>query len=274
MNNHLLEINNLGCSYGEADVIKNISFTVDKAEIVGIAGESGSGKSTLFNSILGLKNNLKIKSGEIKFKNKDLLNLNPKEKRQLFGKEIGCVFQSSSVSLVPTRRISSQFEESVLSKIKIGKREIKEKALNIFKIFCLDNPERIYNSYPFELSGGMQQRVSIALSLILEPDLLLCDEPTSALDVRVEYELVKEFARLREQKQVAIVIITHNLALAKELCDRIVVLYRGDMVEYGSAEKIISSPSHEYTKKLISAIPKIGTKKVEILPEAAGCGII
>ena len=274
MNNHLLEINNLGCSYGEADVIKNISFTVDKAEIVGIAGESGSGKSTLFNSILGLKNNLKIKSGEIKFKNKDLLNLNPKEKRQLFGKEIGCVFQSSSVSLVPTRRISSQFEESVLSKIKIGKREIKEKALNIFKIFCLDNPERIYNSYPFELSGGMQQRVSIALSLILEPDLLLCDEPTSALDVRVEYELVKEFARLREQKQVAIVIITHNLALAKELCDRIVVLYRGDMVEYGSAEKIISSPSHEYTKKLISAIPKIGSKKVDILPEAAGCGII
>ena len=274
MNNHLLEINNLGCSYGEADVIKNISFTVDKAEIVGIAGESGSGKSTLFNSILGLKNNLKIKSGEIKFKNKDLLNLNPKEKRQLFGKEIGCVFQSSSVSLVPTRRISSQFEESVLSKIKIGKREIKEKALNIFKIFCLDNPERIYNSYPFELSGGMQQRVSIALSLILEPDLLLCDEPTSALDVRVEYELVKEFARLREQKQVAIVIITHNLALAKELCDRIVVLYRGDMVEYGSAEKIISSPSHEYTKKLISAIPKIGSKKVEILPEAAGCWII
>ena len=120
----------------------------------------------------------------------------------------------------------------------------------------------------------MQQRVSIALSLILEPDLLLCDEPTSALDVRVEYELVKEFARLREQKQVAIVIITHNLALAKELCDRIVVLYRGDMVEYGSAEKIISSPSHEYTKKLISAIPKIGSKKVEILPEAAGCGII
>lgn len=274
MNNHLLEINNLGCSYGEADVIKNISFTVDKAEIVGIAGESGSGKSTLFNSILGFKNNLKIKSGEIKFKNKDLLNLNPKEKRQLFGKEIGCVFQSSSVSLVPTRRISSQFEESVLSKIKIGKREIKEKALNIFKIFCLDNPERIYNSYPFELSGGMQQRVSIALSLILEPDLLLCDEPTSALDVRVEYELVKEFARLREQKQVAIVIITHNLALAKELCDRIVVLYRGDMVEYGSAEKIISSPSHEYTKKLISAIPKIGSKKMEILPEAAGCGII
>ncbi len=274
MNNHLLEINNLSCSYGEADVIKSISFTVDKAEIVGIAGESGSGKSTLFNSILGLKNNLKIKSGEIKFKNKDLLNLNPKEKRQLFGKEIGCVFQSSSVSLVPTRRISSQFEESVLSKIKIDKREIKEKALNIFKIFCLDNPERIYNSYPFELSGGMQQRVSIALSLILEPDLLLCDEPTSALDVRVEYELVKEFARLREQKQVAIVIITHNLALAKELCDRIVVLYRGDMVEYGSAEKIISSPNHEYTKKLISAIPKIGSKKVEILPEAAGCGII
>lgn len=257
MGKSLLEVEGLECGYNEKTILKDISFSLEEKEILAIVGESGSGKTTLFNSILGLIKSLRVSKGSIKYKEEDLLNLKAKDRQKIFGSEIGTVFQNSSFSLVPTRRISRQFEETVLSKKKMTKVEIKKKAIETFNLLRLENPEHIYHAYPFELSGGMQQRVALALALVLEPKLLLCDEPTSALDVRIEYELVKELARLRKEKNLAILIITHNLALARELADKIMVMYGGRIMEYRKSSEIVENPKHPYTSTLIKAIPKL-----------------
>lgn len=267
---NILKVTSLSTAYGSKKILEDISFEINRGEILGIVGESGSGKTTIFNSLLGLKPELKILSGDIEFKDKNMLKLSPNEKRKILGKEIGTVFQNSSTSLVATRKIKSQFEETVKNKINITKSQIKKDALELFNLLSLENPDLIYNSYPFELSGGMQQRVALALSLILKPELLLCDEPTSALDVRVEYDLVKELSRLRKEKNLAILIITHNLALAKKLCDKIMVVYGGRIMEYRQTKSLIENPLHPYTNNLINAIPKLLEKNKEIVKDVEG----
>lgn len=251
----LLKITDLCAGYGQTPVLHDINLDVGQEEIVGIVGESGSGKSTLFNTVTRLEPDLNITCGNISFRGRDLDEVLKEEGPSFYAKNIGVAFQNSTYSLVPTRRVSSQFEEAVNIKNKVPKEQIRKKALDLFDFFSLRDPAQVYDSYPFELSGGMSQRVALALAIIQDPVLLLCDEPTSALDVQVEVEIVQELKALRDKKGISILIITHNMHLASYLCDRIYVLYKGKIVEYGRSREVLEDPRHPYTQNLIASIP-------------------
>lgn len=249
----LLNVNNLYAGYGKEEVLQDISFSLKQGEILGVVGESGSGKSTLFNSIIGLLADLKLTSGKILFQDQDLGQMSRKEKQKLLGDRIGVVFQNSQTSLLENRTVKSQFEETVLNKQKMSKAVIQERSLSLFNLMNL--PESVYTAYPANLSGGQRQRVCIALAMLLEPDLLLCDEPTSALDDITEFEVADELIRLRDESNVGIFLITHNMALAKKVCDKILVLFGGRMMEYRPSKDLLADPIHPYSRRLIQAIP-------------------
>lgn len=254
MSQAILEIKNVTAGYGDIEVLHDVSLTVYPAEIIGIVGQSGSGKTSLLNCVLQLEPNLEITSGEILYSNQNLLTLNKKEYRRLFQDEIATIFQNSNFTLVPTRKISSQFYET--TKGRLTQEETRQKAYLLFEQFKLKNPERIFHSYPFELSIGMTQRVAVSLALMNDPSLLLCDEPTSALDVKSAYEMVRQLKQLKEEKGMTMVVITHNIALAAQLCDRIAVMHQGCIVEVQDTKTLIESPMHAYTKQLLAALPK------------------
>lgn len=254
MSQAILEIKNVTAGYGDTEVLHDVSLTVYPAEVIGIVGQSGSGKTSLLNCVLQLEQNLEITSGEISYSNQNLLTLNKKEYRRLFQDEIATIFQNSNFTLVPTRKISSQFYET--TKGRLTQEETRQKAYLLFEQFKLKNPERIFHSYPFELSIGMAQRVAVSLALMNDPSLLLCDEPTSALDVKSAYEMVRQLKQLKEEKGMTMVVITHNIALAAQLCDRIAVMHQGCIVEVQDTKTLIESPMHAYTKKLLAALPK------------------
>lgn len=250
----ILEIKNVIARYGDAKVLRDVSLSVYPSEVIGIVGQSGSGKTSLLNCILQLEPNLKIDAGEILYTNQKLLDMNQREYRQLFKDEIATIFQSSNFSLVPTRKISAQFYETTNGKL--SREETRQKAYDLFRKFELKEPERIFNSYPFTLSIGMAQRVAVSLALMNDPKLLLCDEPTSALDVKSAYEMVQQLKRLKEEKGMTMVVITHNIALAAQLCNRIAVMYQGRIVEVQETNTLIKNPMHAYTKELLAALPK------------------
>lgn len=254
MRQAILEIKNVTAGYGDTEVLHDVSLTVYPAEVIGIVGQSGSGKTSLLNCVLQLEPNLEITSGEILYSNQNLLTLNKKECRRLFQDEIATIFQNSNFTLVPTRKISSQFYET--TKGRLTQEETRQKAYLLFEQFKLKNPERIFHSYPFELSIGMAQRVAVSLALMNDPSLLLCDEPTSALDVKSAYEMVRQLKQLKEEKGMTMVVITHNIALAAQLCDRIAVMHQGCIVEVKDTKSLIESPMHAYTKQLLAALPK------------------
>ena len=254
MSRAILEVNHVTAGYGDIEVLHDVSLAVYPAEVIGIVGQSGSGKTSLLNCILQLEQNLKITSGEILYLNQNLLTLNKKEYRRLFRDEISIIFQNSNFTLVPTRKISSQFYET--TRDRLTKEETQQKAYHLFKNFELKNPERIFHSYPFELSIGMAQRVAVSLALMNGPSLLLCDEPTSALDVKSAYEMVRQLKQLKEDKGMTMLVITHNIALAAQLCDRIAVMHQGCIVEVQDTKTLIESPMHAYTKQLLAALPK------------------
>ena len=254
MSRAILEVNHVTAGYGDIEVLHDVSLAVYPAEVIGIVGQSGSGKTSLLNCILQIEQNLKVTSGEISHLNQNLLTLNKKEYRRLFRDEISIIFQNSNFTLVPTRKISSQFYETTRGRL--AKEEIRQKAYRLFEQFELKNPERIFHSYPFELSIGMAQRVAVSLALMNGPSLLLCDEPTSALDVKSAYEMVRQLKQLKEEKGMTMVVITHNIALAAQLCDRIAVMHQGCIVEVQDTKTLIESPMHAYTKQLLAALPK------------------
>ena len=254
MRQAILEVNNVTAGYGDTEVLHDVSLTVYPAEVIGIVGQSGSGKTSLLNCVLQLEPNLEITSGEILYSNQNLLTLNKKEYRRLFQDEIATIFQNSNFTLVPTRKISSQFYET--TKGRLTQEETRQKAYLLFEQFKLKNPERIFHGYPFELSIGMAQRVAVSLALMNDPSLLLCDEPTSALDVKSAYEMVRQLKQLKEEKGMTMVVITHNIALAAQLCDRIAVMHQGCIVEVQDTKTLIESPMHAYTKQLLAALPK------------------
>ena len=253
MSQAILELNHVTAGYGDIEVLHDVSLAVYPAEVIGIVGQSGSGKTSLLNCILQIEQNLKVTSGEISHLNQNLLTLNKKEYRRLFRDEISIIFQNSNFTLVPTRKISSQFYET--TKGRLTKEETRQKAYHLFEKFELKNPERIFHSYPFELSIGMAQRVAVSLALMNGPSLLLCDEPTSALDVKSAYEMVRQLKQLKEEKGMTMVVITHNIALAAQLCDRIAVMHQGCIVEVQDTKTLIESPMHAYTKQLLAALP-------------------
>ena len=257
MNREILNLKNLSVSYGDINILKDIDLSLKKGEILGIVGESGRGKSTLIKSIMGILDENASIDGEINFEGKDLASLSLKDYRKIKGKEISMIFQNPTEYFNPTRKISKQFIETIRSHNDISKQEIQKKSINTFKFLGLQDGKKIWNSYPFELSGGMNQRVAIALSIMLEPKILLADEPTSALDVTVQAQVVKELLKLRQKLNTSIILVTHNIGVASYMSDNIGVMYGGRIIEYGESEELINNPKHPYTKMLINSVPVI-----------------
>ena len=263
----ILETKNLCVSYDNTKILNDINISVKQGEILGIVGESGSGKSTLLKSLVKLlPSNAKIQNGSINYKNKDLVKLSSEELRQIRGNEISMVFQNSGASLCPIRTIEKQFIETAQSHSNISKEEIKAKIDDIFPKIHLKDVDRILKSYPFELSGGMNQRVGIALSMISDPSIILADEPTSALDVTAQAQVVKTLMKLRDTFNTSIIIITHNMGVVSYMVDKVAVMYCGNIVEYGSKKEIINNPLHPYTKMLIKSTPNMKKTKLCGIP--------
>lgn len=249
----LLHIEDLSVSYGARDMIAGINMDMEPGEIVCLAGESGCGKSTLLKSIMNLPVfQTEITKGCIIFDGKDMNALPEKERIRMSGPEIGMVQQLLNGAFNPLRTYEAQFKETFTSH---DMEYNEEKVLETFVSLNLPDGERILKSRPFEMSGGMNQRIVIALTVLMEPKLLLCDEPTSALDVTTQKQVIEELMVMRDIRNTAILLVTHNLGVASAMADKIGIMYSGRMVEYGDTKKVLKNPAHPYTRALISAIP-------------------
>ena len=256
--------------------MEDVSFTLKPGEILGIVGESGSGKSTLIRAALGILGpSGEVAGGRILFQGKDLLRLPPKELQKIRGASLGMVFQDSGASLCPVRTIGSQIYETMAAHQRISRKEAREQALGgppwsrksgfrwcgqalaLLDRLGFSDGERILKSRPFELSGGMNQRVGIAMAMLLNPSVLLADEPTSALDVSVQKQAVEEMLLMRRLYGTAIVLVTHNIGVVSAMADTVLVLKDGRMQEYGPAGQVLENPRAEYTRQLLAAVPRI-----------------
>lgn len=257
----MLEIKKLCVSYGKLPTVKNISFAVEPGQIVGLVGESGSGKSTIVKSILGLlPKNGRITSGEVLFENQRLDTFGKKDWRKIRGREISMIFQHPDHSMDPVVSIGKQFCECMKVVRGIGKAEARGQAASLLRELHFEDPDRILHSYPFELSGGMAQRVAIAIAMANNPKLLLADEPTSALDVTVQAQTIDTMLELRRRYRTAILLVTHNMGVIGRMADMIGVMYHGELVEWGTKQEVLQNPAHPYTRALIGAIPTMDGK--------------
>ena len=260
----MLEIKDLTIQYGDKDpVVENFSLSLKKGEIITIVGESGSGKSTVLSSILGLlPNGGKIISGDIIYNGESMLNKSLNQWRELRGTEITMISQDSGGTLNPIRKIGKQFVEYIQTHSKMSAKEAEEKAKDMFSKVNLPDPEIIMKSYPHQLSGGMKQRVGIAMALTFHPKIILADEPTSALDVITQAQIVKEIMDLRKKFDTSIIMVTHNLGVAAYISDKIIVMQNGKIVDAGNKNEVIENPKSDYTKKLLAAVPEIGGERL------------
>ena len=246
----LLKFQNVNISYEKKQVLYDISFSLSSGEILGVVGNSGCGKSTLLKSILSLEGP-KVTKGDILFKDMSLLSLNAEDMRQIRGKSISMVFQESGIHTNPLKTVGDTVFESMRAHCAISKMDSLDTAVHIFESLSLPDPKRILSSYPFELSGGMNQRVGIALAMLNKPSIILADEPTSALDPIVAVQIVNELKSLREKYNTAIILVTHNIKIARSITDTIMVLHHGKIADYGNTKEVLSSPKSEFTKELI-----------------------
>ena len=246
----LLKFENINISYEKRQVLYDLSFSLNSGEILGVVGNSGCGKSTLLKSIMGLSGP-KVLTGNIFFENLDLLSLNASEMRRIRGNRISMVFQESGIHTNPLKTIGDTVFESMKAHRQISKEEALDIVTGIFENLSLPDPKRILRAYPFELSGGMNQRVGIALAMLNRPSLILADEPTSALDPIVAVQIVNELKSLREKYNTAVILVTHNIKIARSITDRILVLNNGKTVDYGKTCDVLSSPKNDFTKELI-----------------------
>lgn len=255
---YLLEVNNLSVSFErmERPAVDNISFNISKNRILGIVGESGCGKSTLAKAIIGMIPKCgRVNDGNILYNGQDIINISNRDKRNILGKEIGIIIQESLSSLNPVKTIGNQFIQILTERLDISKEEALEKAgVYLEKVNC--NKE-IIHKFPFQLSGGQRQRVIIAMAFALKPKLLIADEPTTALDVTLQAQVLSEMLSLKNENESGIILISHNLGVISQVCDDVIVMYKGKIVEYGECDKIINSSSHPYTIGLIKSIPRI-----------------
>ena len=246
----LFKFENINISYEKRQVLYDLSFSLNSGEILGVVGNSGCGKSTLLKSILGLSGP-KVLTGNIFFENLDLLSLNASEMRRIRGNRISMVFQESGIHTNPLKTIGDTVFESMKAHRQISKEEALDIVTGIFENLSLPDPKRILRAYPFELSGGMNQRVGIALAMLNNPSLILADEPTSALDPIVAVQIVNELKSLREKYNTAVILVTHNIKIARSITDSILVLNNGKTVDYGKTCEVLSSPKSDFTKELI-----------------------
>jgi len=258
----LLEIKELTVEFSSMHdrirALKNVSLSIAKGEIVGVVGESGSGKSVTALTILGLlEKNATIPAGSITYKGRNILALDKKELQALRGKEIGMVFQEPMTALHPTMRIGDQLAEVIHRHRKISYREAYQQAVVSLAEVQINDPELVARKFPFELSGGMRQRVVIALAMSAPPDLLIADEPTTALDVTIQHEILKLMQELSAKRGTSIMLITHDLGVVAQVCQRVVVMYAGEVVETGTTEEVLRQPKHPYTQALIGALPDL-----------------
>lgn len=258
----LLEVKNLQTKFklkhGTVKAVDDVSFTVDKGEILAIVGESGSGKSVTSLSIMGLLQNPgKIAGGEILFKSQDLINMSQKELQKIRGNEISMIFQEPMTSLNPVYRIKDQIMENIMTHMKISKKEALERTIKMLETVGIPSPaERAYD-YPHQMSGGMRQRVMIAMALSCEPELLIADEPTTALDVTIQAQILELLYKMREKFNMAVLLITHDLGVVSEAADRVIVMYCGKVVEEADVKNLFKNPLHPYTVGLLKSIPQI-----------------
>lgn len=268
---HLLHIQDLSVRYPGAgeDALRHVELTVDAGEIVCVIGESGSGKSTLLHAVLRLPGRVEVTGGQVLFRGSDLGRLTPRQLRPLRGSGIGAVFQEPGASLDPIRRLHKQFYDALRAhNPSVTRADAGRRAAALLRSMGFRDPERILESCPVQLSGGMNQRVAIAVAMALEPALLLADEPTSALDATVQAQVVGELLRLRDRYGTAMLLISHNMGVAARLADRIAVMYGGRIVECGSRDEVLHRPAHPYTRALLAAVPRLGGE----LPNGTLCG--
>ena len=267
----LLEVKDLRTSFftdaGEVKAVNGISFQLDSGKVLGIVGESGSGKSVTAYSIMQiLAGTGKIIGGSIKFDGKELVGISEKEMKKIRGNKISIIFQDPMTSLNPTYTVGHQLIEAILLHTDRDKKQAYERAVEMLRLVNVNEPEKRMKQYPFEFSGGMRQRVMIAMALACEPDILIADEPTTALDVTIQAQIIELMSSLQKQLGMAIIMITHDLGVIAQMCDEVIVMYAGSICEQGTVDEIFYNPCHEYTKGLMRSIPTADTAGQRLQP--------
>lgn len=251
----LLRVEHVTISYNGKPVVHDVSFSIRPGEILGVVGESGSGKSTIIKAVMGLLGEAgMVTRGDIYYKGKNVADMPEHELRKMLGPEIGMVFQDCKAALCPIRTVGDQIYESISEHEKISRKEIYDRAGRIMTKIGLTDYQRVLDSYPFELSGGINQRVGICAAMMMNPSLLLADEPTSALDVTVQKQVVEEMKLMRDEYGTAMVLVTHNIGVVGVMADQVLVLKHGRMMDYGPTERVLKHSENEYTRNLMNSV--------------------
>ena len=259
----MLEIKDLTIQYGsQAPTVEHFHLSMKKGEIISVVGESGSGKTTVIRAVLGaLAGGGQVTGGDILFQGKSLLGNSKEEWRRLRGTKISMIFQDCGGTLNPIRRIGSQYVEYIRTHSKMSKEEAWKLAVSMLQKMRLPDAENVMKSFPHQLSGGMRQRVGIAMAMTFNPELLLADEPTSALDVTTQAQIVRQMMELRDKSGTGIIIVTHNLGVAAYMADQLIVMQNGKVVDQGTRDQVMNHPTNAYTKKLLAAVPEMGGER-------------
>ncbi|MBE6548261.1 MAG: ABC transporter ATP-binding protein [Ruminococcaceae bacterium] len=269
---HIIEVKNLKVSFrtngGRLYAVRDLSFSLEQGETLAIVGESGSGKSVTSRAIMGiLSPNASIDGGQIIFEGEDLLQLNQSQMCKIRRDKISMVFQDPLSSLNPIMKVGKQICEAILLKSKQSKKAARERAIKLMTEVGIPNPREAFEKYPFQFSGGQRQRIIIAIALASEPDLLICDEPTTALDVTIQAQILELIERLKRERNLSVIFITHDLGVVASVADKIAVMYAGKIVEYGTCDEIFYHPCHPYTWALLSSTPDLESDgRLEAIP--------
>jgi len=270
----MIQIKNLHVQFstygGRVQAVRGVSFDLHKGETLAIVGESGCGKSVTSQSIMGLIPTPpgRITSGSILFKSQDLTKLSEKKMRDIRGADISMIFQDPMTALNPTLRVGEQIAENIMQHENISKEKAKEKAFEMLELVGIPNPKERLKQYPHEFSGGMRQRIVIAMALVCNPEVLIADEPTTALDVTIQAQILELFKDIQQKTDVSIVLITHDLGVVAQVADRVAVMYAGKIVEIGTRRDIFYTPQHPYTKGLLRSVPRLDLYESELVPIA------
>ena len=267
----LLEVKDLKTSFftdaGEVKAVNGVSFELERGKVLGIVGESGSGKSVTAYSIMQILAPAgRIVGGSVKLDGQELIGSGERVMKTVRGNKVSIIFQDPMTSLNPTYTIGSQLMEAILLHTDRNKKQARERAIEMLKLVNVNEPEKRMKQYPFELSGGMRQRVMIAMALACEPDILIADEPTTALDVTIQAQILELMQSLQKELGMAIIMITHDLGVVAQMCDEVIVMYAGSICERGSADEIFYNPQHEYTKGLMKSLPSASSAGTRLQP--------